>query len=70
MLRMLRSAGVLSARELTASLGVSHMTVRRDIAALRTAGQVIAVAGNVRAAVAARVRLEVAERCSNHLLDQ
>lgn len=45
---MLRSSGVLSTRELTGALGVSHMTIRRDIASLQAAGQVEAVAGGVR----------------------
>ncbi len=48
LLRMLRSSGVLSTRELTGALGVSHMTIRRDIASLQAAGQVEAVAGGVR----------------------
>lgn len=50
LLRMLRDEGVLSTRQLTESLDVSHMTVRRDIAALESAGQVIPVAGGVRIA--------------------
>ncbi|MBK8445303.1 MAG: DeoR/GlpR transcriptional regulator [Micropruina sp.] len=49
-LRMLQGAGVLSTRELTDAMRVSHMTVRRDIAALETAGLVVAVQGGVRLA--------------------
>lgn len=48
LLRRLRDAGVLSTRELTDALGVSHMTVRRDIAALEAAGEATAVQGGVR----------------------
>ncbi|KJC64378.1 transcriptional regulator, DeoR family [Agreia bicolorata] len=47
-LRLLRSAGVLSIRHLAELLGVSHMTVRRDIAALEESGQVASVQGGVR----------------------
>lgn len=48
LLRLLRSAGVLSIRSLTDLMHVSHMTVRRDIAALEESGQVVAVQGGVR----------------------
>ena len=47
---MLRSAGVLSIRDLTDRLDVSHMTVRRDIAALERSGHVVSVQGGVRLA--------------------
>ena len=47
-LRLLRSAGVLSIRHIVDTLGVSHMTVRRDIAALEESGQVVSVQGGVR----------------------
>jgi DeoR/GlpR family transcriptional regulator of sugar metabolism len=50
LLRLLRSAGVLSIRDLTDRLDVSHMTVRRDIAALERSGQVVSVQGGVRLA--------------------
>ncbi|MEU2246653.1 DeoR/GlpR family DNA-binding transcription regulator [Streptomyces sp. NPDC019224] len=51
LLRLLQgSGGVLSIRELTAGLNVSHMTVRRDIAALEQSGQVVSVQGGVRLA--------------------
>ena len=49
-LQLLRRDGVLSTRALTDHLGVSHMTVRRDIAALEAAGQVVSVQGGVRLA--------------------
>lgn len=48
LLRLLRSAGVLSIRHIVDLLGVSHMTVRRDIAALEESGQVVSVQGGVR----------------------
>lgn len=49
-LRLLRSTGVLSIRHIVDLLGVSHMTVRRDIAALESSGQVVSVQGGVRLA--------------------
>ncbi|WP_425827897.1 DeoR/GlpR family DNA-binding transcription regulator [Streptomyces fractus] len=48
LLRLLQGSGVLSIRELTDRLNVSHMTVRRDIAALEQSGQVVSVQGGVR----------------------
>jgi len=50
LLRLLRSAGVLGIRDLTNRLDVSHMTVRRDIAALERSDQVVSVQGGVRLA--------------------
>jgi DeoR/GlpR family transcriptional regulator of sugar metabolism len=50
LLRLLRSTGVLSIRELTQQLDVSHMTVRRDIAVLERDGHVVSVQGGVRLA--------------------
>jgi len=47
-LRLLRSAGVLSIRHLADLLSVSHMTVRRDIASLEESGQVVSIQGGVR----------------------
>ena len=47
-LRLLRSAGVLSIRHIVETLGVSHMTVRRDISTLEESGQVVSVQGGVR----------------------
>jgi DeoR/GlpR family transcriptional regulator of sugar metabolism len=47
-LALLRREGVLSTRELTERLGVSHMTIRRDIAVLEKGGQVESVQGGVR----------------------
>ncbi|MGH1550372.1 DeoR/GlpR family DNA-binding transcription regulator [Leifsonia poae] len=49
-LRLLRSTGVLSIRHIVELLGVSHMTVRRDIAALEESGEVVSVQGGVRLA--------------------
>lgn len=48
LVRLLRRAGVLSIRHLVDLLGVSHMTVRRDIAVLEESGQVVSVQGGVR----------------------
>ena len=53
LLQLLRQDGVLSTRNLTAYLGVSHMTVRRDIATLEASGQVVSVPGGVRIAKSA-----------------
>lgn len=50
LLRRLRESNVLSVRELTEALGVSHMTVRRDIEVLERAGRVHSVPGGVRLA--------------------
>ncbi|MDY7527310.1 MULTISPECIES: DeoR/GlpR family DNA-binding transcription regulator [unclassified Cryobacterium] len=49
-LRVLRAQGVLGIRNLTDLLNVSHMTVRRDIAALEESGLVTSVQGGVRLA--------------------
>ncbi|WP_427017609.1 DeoR/GlpR family DNA-binding transcription regulator [Pseudarthrobacter sp. P1] len=48
--RLLRREGVLSIRNLTHAINVSHMTVRRDIAALEELGEVVSVPGGVRLA--------------------
>lgn len=50
LLHLLRQEGIASIRAVTDYLGVSHMTVRRDIAALESAGQVVSVKGGVRLA--------------------
>lgn len=50
LLRLLRMAGVLSIRDITELLKVSHMTVRRDISNLEGSGLVVAVRGGVRLA--------------------
>lgn len=46
-LARLTGRGVLSIAELTGLLGVSHMTVRRDIQQLERAGRVMSVAGGI-----------------------
>lgn len=61
----LRRESVLSYHQLTALLGVSHMTIRRDIAALEAAGRVLATPGGAK--IASRIsaepsRLEKAEQ--------
>ncbi len=48
LLQLLRDEGIVSTRNLTDYLGVSHMTVRRDIAALEADGLVLSVKGGVR----------------------
>lgn len=48
LLQLLRDEGIVSTRNLTDYLGVSHMTVRRDIAALEAEGRVVSVKGGVR----------------------
>jgi DeoR/GlpR family transcriptional regulator of sugar metabolism len=50
MLRQLRRDKVLSVQQLMAAFNCSHMTVRRDIAALEQAGLVFTVPGGVRIA--------------------
>ena len=47
-LRQLHRDQVLSVHQLTEMLGVSHMTVRRDIAALEQDGKALGIAGGVR----------------------
>lgn len=47
-LSSLAKRDIVSIAELVESLGVSHMTVRRDIQALESAGRVTSVAGGVR----------------------
>ena len=49
-LKTLAQREVASIAELTASLGVSHMTVRRDIQCLEREGRVLLIAGGVRLA--------------------
>ncbi|EYT54891.1 cytochrome C [Leucobacter sp. UCD-THU] len=50
LLRALHREKVLSVHQLTDLLGVSHMTVRRDIAALEREGQALSVPGGVKLA--------------------
>ena len=50
-LARLREVGVLSVADLARELGVSHMTVRRDLQRLETTGQVRTVHGGVGLAV-------------------
>lgn len=50
LLRELRAHQVLSVAQLTELLGVSHMTVRRDIGALEEAGRLVSVPGGARIA--------------------
>jgi len=49
-MRHLRTHSVLSVHQLTELLGCSHMTVRRDVAALEEGGRVYAISGGVRIA--------------------
>ncbi|KPC89632.1 cytochrome C, partial [Streptomyces sp. NRRL F-6602] len=50
LLKHLRRDGVLSVQQITQLFGVSHMTVRRDIAELERQGLVFTVPGGVRIA--------------------
>lgn len=54
LMRMLRREPVLSVAQLTEMLGVSHMTVRRDIAVLEREGRAYSVPGGVRHASSMR----------------
>lgn len=56
LLRQLHRDQVLSVHQLTEMLGVSHMTVRRDIAALEMDGKALGIPGGVR--LASHVRTE------------
>jgi len=65
LLDAVRREGVISIRALSDLLGVSHMTVRRDISALEAAGKVVAVKGGVRIASrgpAANIPLDLERR--------
>ncbi|MDR1078914.1 MAG: DeoR/GlpR family DNA-binding transcription regulator [Propionibacteriaceae bacterium] len=55
LMRLLRRETVLSVAQLTDRLGVSHMTVRRDISALEREGRAYSVPGGVRLASAMRI---------------
>ncbi|MFE2373451.1 DeoR/GlpR family DNA-binding transcription regulator [Streptomyces sp. NPDC059398] len=65
LLRRLRSHLVLSVHQLTEMLGVSHMTVRRDIAALEEQGHVYSVPGGVR--LASRISSEPSHERKTHV---
>ena len=54
LMRLLRRDSVLSVHQLVELLGVSHMTVRRDIAALEREGRAFSVAGGVRLVTSVR----------------
>lgn len=54
LMRLLRRDNVLSVTQLTEMLGVSHMTVRRDISMLEQEGRAYSVPGGVRHASAMR----------------
>ncbi len=56
-LALLDKQEILSIAELTQQLGVSHMTVRRDIAKLEEKGEVFSVAGGVQRMQAVREEL-------------
>ncbi|MCI1833007.1 MAG: DeoR/GlpR family DNA-binding transcription regulator [Bifidobacterium sp.] len=47
---MLRTAGVVTTKSLVERFGVSHMTIRRDIATLEETGKVISTPGGVKLA--------------------
>ncbi|PJJ63455.1 DeoR/GlpR family DNA-binding transcription regulator [Compostimonas suwonensis] len=49
-MRLLHRDGVLSVVQLTEALGVSHMTIRRDIAMLEREGRAFSIAGGARLA--------------------
>ncbi len=68
LLRLLRGAGALSIRHLAELLAVSHMTVRRDIAALESEGRVVSVQGGVRLSQRAGIELP-RERASRAVLE-
>jgi DeoR/GlpR family transcriptional regulator of sugar metabolism len=70
LLQLLRDEGIVGTRILTDYLGVSHMTVRRDIAALEAEGRVVSVKGGVRLAGAGPIGAEPPrERLSRAVLE-
>lgn len=54
LMRLLHQHGMLSVLQLTEFLGVSHMTVRRDIAALEREGRLYSIPGGARLATGIR----------------
>jgi DeoR/GlpR family transcriptional regulator of sugar metabolism len=55
-MRLLRRDSVLSVHQLVDMLGVSHMTVRRDIALLEREGRAVSIPGGVRLASTMRIQ--------------
>ncbi|MFC7404619.1 DeoR/GlpR family DNA-binding transcription regulator [Georgenia alba] len=64
---LLASETVVSVRDLTRRLGVSHMTVRRDIAALEDEGRARSVKGGVRVAQHLRSEPSYEAKAVTHL---
>jgi DeoR/GlpR family transcriptional regulator of sugar metabolism len=62
LLKHLRREGVLSVQQITQLFGVSHMTVRRDIAELEQQGLVYSVPGGVRIASGMRSEPDFVEK--------
>ncbi|HJE12267.1 MAG TPA: DeoR/GlpR family DNA-binding transcription regulator [Corynebacterium glutamicum] len=65
----LQQSGALSIRDLSQQLQVSHMTIRRDIAALEESGQVVSIKGGVKLAegISTPVPLDRASRLALEL---
>ncbi|AXG82162.1 DeoR/GlpR family DNA-binding transcription regulator [Streptomyces paludis] len=68
LVKLLRGHSVLSVHQLTEMLGVSHMTVRRDIAALEAQGRALSVPGGVR--IAGQQLHHEPSRVDKSLMDQ
>ncbi|MEU5371030.1 DeoR/GlpR family DNA-binding transcription regulator [Streptomyces sp. NPDC005951] len=68
LIELLRGHSVLSVHQLTEMLGVSHMTVRRDIAALEAQGRAVSVTGGVR--IAGRQLHHEPSRVDKSMMDQ
>lgn len=66
----LRRESVMSYHQLTALLGVSQMTIRRDIAALESAGRVLATPGGAKIASRLSVEPSRLEKSTRDLLEK
>ena len=67
-LQMLAERGVVSILALTERLGVSHMTVRRDIQKLEQQGRVLSVSGGV--SLAQRITSEPSHAAKRSLMQE
>ena len=70
LMRLLRRDTVLSVAQLTELLGVSHMTVRRDIAVLEREGRAYSVPGGVRHASAMREEPTFATKAATEIAEK
>lgn len=70
LIRLLRTEGVLSVRQLTEQLGVSHMTVRRDIAELEKDGRASSIPGGVQLPSSFRIEPAFADKARTDMAEK